>query len=114
MEDQRGRLRALPSVDEVLSRPAVRALEVRVGRAAVKAAVRQAIAAARERILSGAVNGSSELVPDQDVLSRAQREAAPRLRRGVNATGGGLHTNLGRAPLPPAAVAPAGEIGSGY
>ena len=81
MEDARGRLRELPSVDEVLSRPAVRALEVRVGRAAVKAAVRQAIAAARERILSGGGNGSGELVPDQDVLTRAQREAAPRLRR---------------------------------
>src|SRR5947209_1330423 len=114
MEDQRRRLRALPSVDEVLSRPAVRALEVRVGRAAVKAAVRQAIAAARERILSGAVNGSSELVPDQDVLSRAQREAAPRLRRVINATGVVLHTNLGRAPLHPEALARVVEIASGY
>src|SRR2546421_62955 len=114
MEDQRGRLRALPSVDEVLSRPAVRALEVRVGRAAVKAGVRQAIAAARERILSGAVNGPGELVPDQEVLSRAQREAAPRLRRVINATGVVLHTNLGRAPLHPDAVARVAEIASGY
>jgi L-seryl-tRNA(Ser) seleniumtransferase len=114
MEDGRGRLRELPSVDEVLSRPAVRALEVRVGRAAVKAAVRQAIGAARERILSGAGNGSDELVPDQDVLSRAQREAAPRLRRVINATGVVLHTNLGRAPLHPDAVARVAEIASGY
>src|SRR5437879_407869 len=114
MEDARGRLRALPSVDEVLSRPAVRALEVRVGRAAVKAGVRQAIAAARERILSGAVNGPGELVPDQEVLSRAQREAAPRLRRVINATGVVLHTNLGRAPLHPDAVARVAEVASGY
>src|SRR5712692_7689475 len=114
MEDARGRLRDLPSVDEVLSRPAVRALEVRVGRAAVKAAVRQAIAAARERILSGAGNGSGELVPDQDVLTRAQREAAPRLRRVINATGVVLHTNLGRAPLHPDAIARVAEVASGY
>ncbi|HEX9573187.1 MAG TPA: L-seryl-tRNA(Sec) selenium transferase [Myxococcales bacterium] len=114
MEDARGRLRDLPSVDEVLSRPAVRALEVRVGRAAVKAAVRQAIAAARERILSGAGNGSGELVPDQDVLIRAQREAAPRLRRVINATGVVLHTNLGRAPLHPDAIARVAEVASGY
>ena len=114
MEDARGRLRNLPSVDEVLARPAVRALEVRVGRAAVKAAVRQAIAAARERILSGAVNGSGELVPDQEVVSRAQREAAPRLQRVINATGVVLHTNLGRAPLHPDAVARVAEIASGY
>src|SRR6266849_3061782 len=108
MEDARARLRDLPSVDEVLSRPAVRALEVRVGRAAVKAAVRQAIAAARERILSG------ELVPDHDVLTRAQREAAPRLRRVINATGVVLHTNLGRAPLHPDAIARVVEVASGY
>src|SRR5438094_1361516 len=114
MEDARGRLRNLPSVDEVLARPAVRALEVRVGRAAVKAAVRQAIAAAREKILSGAVNGSGELVPDQEVVSRARREAAPRLRRVINATGVVLHTNLGRAPLHPDAVARVAEIASGY
>src|SRR5437016_3111511 len=114
MEDARGRLRNLPSVDEVLARPAVRALEVRVGRAAVKAGVRQAIAAARERILSGAVNGPGELVPDQEVLSRAQREAAPRLRRVINATGVVLHTNLGRAPLHPDAVARVAEVASGY
>ena len=114
MEDARGRLRDLPSVDEVLSRPAVRALEIRVGRAAVKAAVRQAIAAARERILSGAGNGPGELVPDQDVLTRAQREAAPRLRRVINATGVVLHTNLGRAPLHPDAIARVAEVASGY
>ena len=114
MEDARGRLRALPSVDEVLSRPAVRALEVRVGRAAVKAAVRQAIAAARDRILSGVVNGQGELVPDQDVLSRAQREAAPRLRRVINATGVVLHTNLGRAPLHREAIARVAVVAAGY
>src|SRR5262249_4538813 len=109
MEDARGRLRNLPRVAEVRARRAVRALEVGVGRAAVKAAVRQAIAAARERILAGAANGSGELVPDQDVLTRAQREAAPRLRRVINATGVVLHTNLGRAPLHPDAVARVAE-----
>src|SRR6266852_9380613 len=114
MEDARGRLRELPSVDEVLARPAVRALEVRMGRAAVKAAVRQAVAGARERILSGAAKGPGELVPDQEVLSRAQREAAPRLRRVINATGVVLHTNLGRAPLHPDAIARVVEVASGY
>jgi L-seryl-tRNA(Ser) seleniumtransferase len=114
MEDGRGRLRDLPSVDEVLSRPAVRALENRVGHAAIKAAARQAIAAARQRILSGAEKASGDLVPDQEVLSRAEREAAPRLRRVINATGVVLHTNLGRAPLHPQAVARVAEVASGY
>src|SRR5947209_9399505 len=112
MEDATGRLRDLPSVDEVLSRPAVRALAEQVGRAAVKAAARQAIAAARERILSGGGNG--ELVADADVVQRAERAAAPRLRRVINATGVVLHTNLGRAPLHPEAVARVAEIAAGY
>src|SRR5437588_897411 len=112
MEDATGRLRDLPSVDEVLSRPAVRALAEQVGRAAVKAAARQAIAAARERILSGGGNG--ELVADADVVQRAERAAAPRLRRVINATGVVLHTNLGRAPLHPEAVARVAEVASGY
>src|SRR5438270_11319078 len=114
MEDARARLRELPSVDEVMSRPAVRALEHRVGRAAVKAAAQKAIAAARQRILAGSADGKGELVPDQDVLSRAQREAAPRLRRVINATGVVLHTNLGRAPLHPRAIERVSEIASGY
>src|SRR2546421_11006843 len=114
MEDARARLRELPSVDEVLSRPAVRALEHRIGRAAVKAAAQKAIAAARQRILSGGADGAGELVPDQEVLSRAEREAAPRLRRVLNATGVVLHTNLGRAPLHADAVARVSRIASGY
>ena len=114
MEDGRGRLRDLPSVDEVLSRPAVRALEGRIGHAAVKAAARQAIAAARQRILSGAASGVDDLVPDDDVLSRAKREAAPRLRPVINATGVVLHTNLGRAPLHAEAIAQVAQVASGY
>src|SRR5437660_7047441 len=114
MEDARARLRELPSVDEVMSRPAVRALEHRVGRAAVKAAAQKAIAAARQRILAGSADGKGELVPDEEVLSRAQREAAPRLRRVINATGVVLHTNLGRAPLHPQAIARVSEIAAGY
>ena len=47
MEDGRPRLRELPSVDEVLARPAMRVLAGRVGRTVVKVAARQAIAAAR-------------------------------------------------------------------
>src|SRR5256885_15639669 len=113
MEDARARLRELPSVDEVMSRPAVRALEHRVGRAAVKAAAQKAIAAARQRILAGSADGKGELVPHEEELSRAQREAAPRLRRVINATGVVLPTNLGRPPLHPQANARVSEVAAG-
>src|SRR5438067_5562337 len=113
MEDGRPRLRELPSVDEVLARPAVRALADRVGRTVAKVAARQAIAAARERILAGGA-ASGELVPDGEVLERARREAAPRLVRVLNATGVVLHTNLGRAPLHEEAIARVVDVASGY
>jgi len=107
------RLRSLPSVDEVLARPAVRALAERVGRPAAKAAVRAAIAEARDRLKHGDETGS-EPVSDDRVLELGASEAAPRLRRVINATGVVLHTNLGRAPLHPEAVQRVAEVASGY
>jgi L-seryl-tRNA(Ser) seleniumtransferase len=107
------RLRSLPSVDEVLARPAVRALAERVGRAAAKAAVRAAIAESRARLQSGA-ELDDDPVPDARVLELGASEARPRLRRVINATGVVLHTNLGRAPLHAEAVRRVAEIASGY
>ena len=101
-------LRSLPSVDEVLARPALR--EAAASRAALKAAVRAAIAEARSRIRSG---GSGE-VSDERVLELLAAESAPRLRRVINATGVVLHTNLGRAPLHAEAVARVVEVAGGY
>jgi len=107
------RLRSLPSVDEVLARPAVRALAERVGRPAAKAAVRAAIAEARDRLKQGDEKGGDP-VSDDRVLELGASEAAPRLRRVINATGVVLHTNLGRAPLHPEAVRRVAEVASGY
>jgi len=106
-------LRSLPSVDEVLARPAVRALAERHGRAAAKAGARAAIAEARSRLQDGGV-ADGEAVPDARVLALIEEAAAPRLRRVINATGVVLHTNLGRAPLHPDAVARVAEIAAGY
>jgi L-seryl-tRNA(Ser) seleniumtransferase len=106
-------LRNLPSVDEVLARPAVRALAQRHGRAAAKAGARAAIAEARSRLQDGA-EADGEAVPDARVLALIEEAAAPRLRRVINATGVVLHTNLGRAPLHPDAVARVAEIAAGY
>jgi len=93
----RRRLRALPSIDEVLRSDGVRPLLDTHSRWAVTEAARRAVAGERARIL-----GDPEVEPEAiDVAVRRElvRLVRPAIRRVVNATGVLLHTNLGRAPL---------------
>ena len=94
-------LRDLPSVDE-LARGTDDPLAV--------AAAREVLARAREEIRAGSDPG--------DLSERLHAELAasrrPTLRRVLNATGVIVHTNLGRAPLPAAALEHALEAGRGY
>ena len=83
-------LRALPSVDELARR-----LEGTPHAQAVSAA-RRAIREAREALLAGGEAG--------DLEAAARAALRPSLRPVVNASGVIVHTNLGRAPLHPAAV----------
>ncbi|HSK16577.1 MAG TPA: L-seryl-tRNA(Sec) selenium transferase [Gaiellaceae bacterium] len=106
----RDRLRELPSVDELLGDPALAGLAERHGRPLVVASVRAALARAREEIAAG--------YPAGDLAARAAAELEarlrPSLRRVLNATGVVVHTNLGRAPLAPQALARVLEVGAGY
>ena len=95
------RLRDLPSVDE-LARTSDDALAVE--------AARTVLARAREDIQAGADPGDLE-ERLQEELSAAR---SARLRRALNATGVVVHTNLGRAPLPEAALERVREVGRGY
>ena len=91
--------RLIPRTDAVLAEPRVAAAVERLGRDLVKSAV----AAAQERARRG------EVPPDHDAVVEAALDALPAaatgLRPVLNATGVLLHTNLGRAPLSPAARA---------
>jgi L-seryl-tRNA(Ser) seleniumtransferase len=100
------KLRDLPSVDE-LARD-----ERLAGEPAplVVAATRAVLARAREEITEGHEPG--DLV--ERTLAELSAARAPALRRALNATGVIVHTNLGRAPLPDAALARALEVGRGY
>jgi len=88
-------------VRALLDDPFLRALAGTYSRDALRDAARRALDRARERI----VQGESASVAPEDVLRVLETESRPMLRRVVNATGVVLHTNLGRAPLAPEAVA---------
>jgi L-seryl-tRNA(Ser) seleniumtransferase len=97
-----------PSVDRVAQWPAVASLVAQYGRSAVVAAIRDALAAGRERPQAGVAATSpdwSEPRLSTLVADVLRRQAAPKLRRVFNLTGTVLHTNLGRALLPAEAIA---------
>jgi L-seryl-tRNA(Ser) seleniumtransferase len=102
------RRRALPSVDRLLLQPEIRELLRTVPRIAVVDAVRESLAAARTRRAGPPDSWAA------DVRERLAERGKPSLRPVLNATGVVLHTNLGRAPLAPAAVAAMAEVGGGY
>ncbi len=99
--------RAIPSVEKVLQ--ALGTLDL--PRPAAVAIARREIAALRA--------GGQTPVPSFDAVVAQVRKAleqlsATRIRAVINGTGVLLHTNLGRAPLPRAAMATIAEVGANY
>jgi L-seryl-tRNA(Ser) seleniumtransferase len=88
--------RRTPRTDAVLADPRVAKASERLGRTRVKQVVSEVLEACRR----------GELAPEDvlDAVVEALPGSAVSLRRVVNATGVVVHTNLGRAPLSPAAV----------
>jgi L-seryl-tRNA(Ser) seleniumtransferase len=104
--EQTALLRQLPSVDEMVLRPGVAALCTKVERGYAVAAVREILANVRSEIIAGQLSETG-IVPqllEQRIVEAIGAEMAPSLRPVINATGVILHTNLGRAALPDAAI----------
>jgi L-seryl-tRNA(Ser) seleniumtransferase len=85
--------------DHLRALPAVHRLATAVARAE--------LAERRTALLDGHV-------PSHDVVTGARERLRPSLRRVLNATGVVVHTNLGRAPLAPAARAAVAAAARGY
>ncbi len=97
-------LRSLPAVHELAAAlPGPHALAVR--------AARQAVDEERAARQEGAPATGDMLARARAVLDALQ---APSLRPVINATGVIVHTNLGRAPLAPAARAAVDRVAAGY
>lgn len=108
--------RRIPSVDELLGTPALRAAVQDWGRPRVTAALRAVLSRLRAELEGqGAPPAGFEEAGwyAEQVTARLRVESRSSLGRVINATGVVLHTNLGRAPLGEAARR-ALEAAAGY
>jgi len=107
-------LRALPSVDALISSPGGAALIDRYGRAPAVDVLRGLLDDVRTRLR----DGDSVAADADSLLDRAavhlHEEQRGTLLPVINATGVIIHTNLGRAPLSDDALAAVRAIGGGY
>ena len=97
--------RRLPAVGTICADPAAQPLNARYGTRAVTQAMRGVLAEARDRLTTDA-----PVIPTvAALLDAAERRLSDGARETlfglINATGVVIHTNLGRAPLAPEAVA---------
>ncbi len=106
-------LRALPSVDRLLQAATADGLEDQFGRRLTLQALHETLEEAR-----GLIRGGGQPPDEVALIAEAGRRLeswiAPTLQPVINATGVILHTNLGRAPLSPAATQAMLEIAGGY
>ena len=108
----------IPGVDRVLEDSAVQALTERCGISVLTDMARDAIDRLRRLMRESQDVGDTRdaLIAwvVADVQAQLAEQLAPNLKRVVNATGVILHTNLGRAPLPTAAVEHIADVAGFY
>jgi L-seryl-tRNA(Ser) seleniumtransferase len=106
-------LRALPSVDSLINTPEAQACMATFGRPLTLEAIRAALEEVRT-----AYPQRGKIPSYRDLLERVttllEEWVRPTLQMVINATGVILHTNLGRAPLSPAAIQAMQAVALGY
>ena len=111
-------LRKIPSVEVLLEAAEARWLPAEVPRRVIVAAVRAAVAAAREVLQDAAASPANaealRALILADVGRRVKATLGPHYRKAINATGIILHTGLGRAVLPARALRQIVEELSGF
>lgn len=121
MTEKRNLLRDLPAVDRLLHEEVIDDLLECLPRRIVLEAAQETIASYRDAI-TGRADADKEpeafdLSPEilaKEAAALAEKMGKMNLRSLINATGIIIHTNLGRAPLPEAAVEALNDIASRY
>ncbi len=111
------KLRSLPSIDSLLKRDHLQTLVAAQGREAVRDRLRAVLDEMRAELKTQSTSATAE-----ELTSEAERRLRERFvqreravtQRVINATGVVLHTNLGRAPLSPAAIEAITQTARGY
>jgi L-seryl-tRNA(Ser) seleniumtransferase len=106
-------LRDIPPVHRLTTDPAVAAYDALLGRGNVRSAVQAILDRARDDAALGAPIPAYEQLRGA-VLERLAQEHRADLVGVINGTGVLLHTNFGRAPIAPSALANAARLGAGY
>lgn len=110
--------RNIPSVEALLADPQLQHWADTLSRDVLRAAVRTAIAGVRERLSAEPPRETDPESLHRQIVARAVRDIGaamePQYQQVINATGVILHTGLGRAVLPPAALKHLTDVLSGY
>jgi L-seryl-tRNA(Ser) seleniumtransferase len=114
MNDKNTLLRRLPAVDRLLNEPALRDQPGDIPHVLLVEAAQQTVAELRREVLAGGAPDLSPATAAARAAALARARTEPALRPVVNATGTLLHTNLGRAPLAPAALEAVTAVACGY
>ncbi len=109
-----GLLRALPSVDVLIGALAGESALAGVPRPRLAAAVREALAAERRRLLEAGGPAADAAALGGRIVAALTRSGLFSLAPVINATGVVLHTNLGRALLSPLAQERLREVAGSY
>jgi len=109
--------RVIPSIEQLRQRSPAQALASRYGDEATVDALRHAAAAFRRQLAASDATHDAATAAAAIEHGAAEHLAStlgPSLRRVLNATGVIVHTNLGRAPLAPAAIERLSALAGGY
>ena len=108
--------RVIPSIEQLLQRPALTRAAHDRGRAVVTNALRSAAAELRAGVSAGTSTAETDAAQwiETRALDIVRTQTAFSLVGVLNATGVILHTNLGRAPLAASAAARAAQLAAGY